>query len=98
MEKWTIVLAVVLTVLIIGLSGGVYFLQTKNAAKNQHNILYPFSAAISPGNTTTPIRNAAGSSQIDCSSVGGKINIVGAAVETIDPYGTCSGTATPSLN
>jgi hypothetical protein len=42
--------------------------------------------------------NAAGTSQIDCSSVGGKINIIGAWAEVIDSYGECTGQTSGALN
>lgn len=98
MQTWAIILSVVLVVVIAVLAGLNVYLYQENKTANQSNILYPFSSAISPGGTTAPLTNSTGNPQIDCSAVGGKINIVGAIVETIDPFGTCSGSSAPSLN
>lgn len=97
MDKFTLIV-VVLVVLIIIVAVACFLLQRYNTYANQNNILYPFYAAIQPGQGTAYLTNAAGTSQIDCSAVGGKINIVGAWSEVIDPYGSCSGNSTGILN
>ena len=76
----------------------VFLYQQSNSNANLNNVLFPFSAAIKPGDNSVYLKNAAGTSQIDCSSVGGKVNIVGAWVETIDPFGSCTGTSASVLN
>ena len=98
MQTWAIILSAILIAIIAILGGVNVWLYKQNESAKQSNILYPFSSAIPAGGTVAPLTNAAGGAQIDCSAVGGKINIVGAIVETIDPFGTCSGTSAPSLN
>ena len=88
----------VLVVAIAILAVLVFLYQKANATANVNNTLFPFSAAIKPGDNTVFLKNAAGTSQIDCSSVGGKINIVGAWAEVTDPFGSCTGTSASVLN
>lgn len=83
--------AVIITVL-------TFLYQKSNSNVNLNNTLYPFSAVVQPGSNTVFLKNAAGNPQIDCSAVGGKINIVGAWSEVIDPYGTCSNVSADVLN
>lgn len=92
---------IVMSVLVVAIAilGVLVFLYQKaNTIANVNNTLLPFSAAIKPGDGTVFLKNAAGTSQIDCSSVGGKINIVGAWAEVIDPFGSCTGTSASVLN
>ncbi len=98
MKTGTIALISILTIGIIVMIVVIVIYQSANTAANQHNILYPFSAAIQPGNKTVFLKNAAGQSQIDCSAVGGKINIVAAWSEVADLYGECSGESSSALN
>lgn len=88
----------ILVVAIAMLAVLVFLYQKANSNANVNNTLFPFSAAIQPGDNTVFLKNAAGTSQIDCSSVGGKINIVGAWAEVIDPFGSCTGTSASVLN
>jgi len=88
----------ILFVVIIILVVFVFLYQKSNSNANLNNVLFPFSAAIKPGDKSVYLKNAAGTSQIDCSSVGGKVNIVGAWVETIDPFGSCTGNSASVLN
>lgn len=106
MELWAIILICILIVAIIVMVVTTFFYQRSNTYAAQQNTLYPFSSVIQPGQSTSTLLNAAGTSQIDCSSVGGKVNIVASWTETIDPFNTCvsspltpsPGTSTGSLN
>jgi len=96
--KWP---TIVISVLIAGAATLVvltYLYQQTNSNANLNNTLYPFSAVVQPNNNTVFLKNAAGNPQIDCSSVGGKINIVGAWSEVIDPYSSCSSASADVLN
>jgi|SRR5579862_1857158 len=97
MELWAIILICILIVSIIVMVITTFFYQRSNTYATQQNTLLPFSSAIQPGQSTSTLLNSTGGSQIDCSSVGGKINIVAAWTETIDPFNTCvSSPLTPS--
>ncbi len=98
MQTWVIIVVSLLSIAIVILSIITYLYQRANNQSNQHNILYPFSASIQPGDSTVFLKNAAGNSQIDCSAVGGKINIVGAWSEVIDPFGECANSSSSALN
>jgi len=98
MEIWVSVISVFLVLAILIIISSVYYVQKTNTSINQNNILYPFSSSISPGSTTANVLNSLGTSQIDCSAVGGKINIVGAWSEISDPFGECSNSSNPILN
>lgn len=98
MGNWISITTVTLCVAIVVVSVAIFFIERSNINLNQKNIIYPFSASIKPGQTNVQLLNSLGTSQIDCSSVGGKINIIGAWSEVIDPYGTCTGTSAGALN
>lgn len=98
MENWTLVIIIVLVIAFIVVVTFIFIYQRNNNLKNQKNILYPFSASIQPGDTTVVLQNASGGSQIDCSKVGGTINIVGAWSEIIDPMSTCANNSIAALN
>lgn len=98
MQTGIIILIILLVIVIIVMIVLTYLYQRANTISNQNNIIYPFSASIQPGNKTAPLTNAAGTSQIDCSAVGGKINIIGSWVETIDPFGECANQTISVLN
>ena len=98
MKLWSAVIIGVLTVVLISLCVVTFTLQRTNSAANQSNVIFPFSSAISPGQSISSLKNAAGLPQIDCSAVGGKVNILGAFVEVIDPFGSCSGSPSTALN
>lgn len=97
-KRWTLILIGILVVTLIIIVAVVWFISRNNTYSNQNNILYPFYAAIKPGESTTFLTDAAGNPQIDCSAVGGKINIVGAWAETIDPYSMCANDSSSILN
>jgi hypothetical protein len=96
--NWPLVTVSVLAVGVVSAIIIVFLFQKSNSNANLNNVLIPFSATIQPGDNTVFLKNSAGNPQIDCSNVGGKINIVGAWTETIDPYGTCTGTSADVLN
>lgn len=98
MLNWTLTTIVVLVIALIVVVVLIFIYQRNNGLKNQHNILYPFSASIQPGNSTVILQNASGGSQIDCTKVGGTINIVGAWSEIIDPMSSCSNSSIAALN
>jgi len=98
MPSITAIVISILIVIIVIMIVVVFLYQQSNSNANLNNVLFPFSAAIKPGDNSVYLKNAAGTSQIDCSSVGGKVNIVGAWVETIDPFGSCTGTSASVLN
>jgi hypothetical protein len=82
--KWPIIVVSVLVAGVATLAVLTFLYQKSNSNANLNNTLYPFSAVVQPGSSTVFLKNAAGNPQIDCSSIGGKINIVGAWSETID--------------
>jgi hypothetical protein len=88
----------ILVVLIALAVMGVVLYQQGNRKANQSNILYPFSSVIQPGAATAPLTNVLGNPQIDCSAVGGTINIVGAWTEVTDAFSECAGTSVGVLN
>lgn len=96
--KWPLVVISVLAVGVATIVVLTFLYQKSNSNANLNNTLYPFSAVVQPGNNTVFLKNAAGNPQIDCSAVGGKINIVGAWSEVIDPYGTCTNSSADVLN
>lgn len=98
MVQWSLVVMSVLVVIVASLAVFVFLYQKWNINANLNNTLYPFSATIQPGKQSSYLKNAAGTAQIDCSSVGGKINIVGAWTEVVDPYGQCTGKTADVLN
>src|SRR5437879_582387 len=98
MEVWVLVIAIILTLAIVAMIVLITINQRNNTLEKQRNIIYPFSATIQPGNTSVILQNSTGGSQIDCSAVGGTINIIGAWSEVIDNYNSCTGNAMPSLN
>ncbi len=98
MPERTLIFIGVVSVAIAVIAAVTVYYQMSAAKANQNNVIYPFSASIQPGNPTVSVINSKGTSQIDCSSIGGKINIIGAWTEVIDPYGTCTGSSVNSLN
>lgn len=96
--KWPMIVVSVLAAGAITLVVLTFLYQKSNSNANLNNTLYPFSGVIQPGDSTVFLKNASGNPQIDCSSVGGKINIVGAWSEVIDPYGACTGKSADVLN
>ena len=113
MGKWTIIIVVVILIVIAAVIIATVYIDEKNKSKKQENVLYPFSAQLSPpsppwtvntSNNNTGVQSnpedglyivgmAGGQAnsvpQIQCPS-GYKINIVGAFVDVIDPYGECT--------
>lgn len=98
MGNWVSIATASLCVAIVVVSIAVYLIERSNTNLNKKNIIYPFSAAIKPGSNSIQLLNSMGTSQIDCSAQGGKINIIGAWTEVIDAYGACTGSSSGALN
>ena len=98
MDKWVLIVTIILTVALVIVIVLTILYQKQNGDGNRRNILYPFSATIKPGQNTVLVTNSLGKSQIDCSAVGGKVNIVGAWVEVTDPNSQCTGSSPDILN
>jgi hypothetical protein len=88
----------VLVVAIIIMVTLTFLYQKDNSSYNQNNTLYPFSGTVRSDQSSVVLNNASGTPQIDCSAVGGKINIVGAWVEVSDSFSQCSGLSDDVLN
>ncbi len=115
MAAWAIIIMVILAIAIGIFIFLTIYTELDNKKKQQANILYPFSGALTPpsppwtvndaniskGAGETPedglsLLGAVGGTrdtvpQIQC-PVGYKINIVGAFLDIVDPYGECSNT------
>lgn len=101
METWALILMIILILAVGAMVVVVYLTEKKNTTSNQKNILYPFTGKVK-SNGTVSLTNSQGQPQIDCSTESGKnggtINIVGAFMDIIDPYGECSPIASSVLD
>lgn len=91
METWAIIMILFLFLIFGGLAGFTWWVEHTNSKAQQNNIVYPFSGAIDPTDTTNPVvlTGAGGTPQIQCPE-GTVVNIIGAWVEVNDPFGECS--------
>lgn len=92
MEIWPLIVMLILILIIAVFVFLTYSTQNSNSKESQNGILYPFSGTLNAeGNPAEPIRllNKSGEPQIKCKP-GYKVNIVGAWLETVDPFGECS--------
>ncbi|MDB4769534.1 hypothetical protein OAG24_01075 [bacterium] len=94
MDIWPLIVILILIIVVAIFVYFTYSTQSSNAKVSQNNVLYPFSGTLNASqNPSEPVRliNKSGQPQIACKK-GYKVNIVGAWVETNDPFGQCSNT------